>query len=92
MSNADVSDPLLNLRVGCHADEELEFAVCGAQPQVRNEAGEHDSAHRVDPPAQAGAADRSEQTEAVDEKVVAMIFPQDADLRVYIPERPAIAE
>ena len=52
-----VGDPLLEARTGGDADKQLEFPVCGAKPQSRNQKGEQDGADRIDPPAKKGAAE-----------------------------------
>ena len=73
--HGDIRDPLLHLRVGRHADQELEFAVGGMEPESGDEEREDDGAEGIDPPFQFRAADGGEQTEAVDEEVIAVIFP-----------------
>ena len=50
MRHRDIRDELLRLGVGCDADQKLEFAVSGVQPQAGDENGEDDGAHGVDPP------------------------------------------
>ncbi len=92
VGHADVGDELLGLGVGGDADEELELAVGGAEPEDGDEQGEDDGAHGVDPPAELGSADAGEDAEAVDHQVVAVVFPQDADLRVLVAQRPAVEE
>ena len=92
MRHGDVGDPLLHLRVGRDPYEELKLAVGGGEPEVGDQDGEHDGAHGVNPPFQFAAAHGGEQTEAVDEEIVAVIFPEDADLRVDITEGPAVGE
>ncbi len=90
--HGDVRDPLLQLRVGRDADEQLELRVRGAQPEGGDEDREHDGAHGVDPPPEVAPAHGHEDAEAVDEQVVAVVFPQDVHLRVGALERPAVAE
>lgn len=90
--HGDVRDPLLQLRVRRHADEQLELLVRRAQPEGGDEDGEDDGAHGVDPPADVAAADGHEDADAVDEHVVAVVFPQDVHLRVGALQRPAVAE
>lgn len=92
MRHGDVGNPLLHLCVRCHADQQLELAVGGRKPEVGDQDREDDSAHRVKPPFKLAAADGGEQTKAVDEKIVAVVFPEDADLRVDVAEGPAVAE
>lgn len=92
MRHADVGDPLLHRGVGGDADEQLELAVGGVQPEAGDDEGEDDGAHGVDPPFEFAAADGGEQAEAVDEEVVAVVLPQDADLRVGVSQGPAVAE
>ena len=50
MCHGDVRNPLLHLRVGRDADEELEFGGGGVQPEDGDEAGEEDGADGVDVP------------------------------------------
>lgn len=90
--HGDVGDPLLQLRVCRHADEELELLIRGAQPEGGDEDGEDDGAHGVDPPAEVAPAHGHEDADAVDEHVVAVVFPQDVDLRVGALQGPAVAE
>ena len=75
MRHADVGDPLLHLRVGGDADQELELAVGGVQPEGGDGDGEDDGAHWIDPPFEFAATDGGQETEAVDEEVVAVVFP-----------------
>ena len=92
VDQAHVGDELLGLDGGRDADEQEELVECGAQPDGRDQAGEDDSAHGVDPPLELGTAHRGEDTEAVDQQVVAVVLPEDVDLGVLVLQRPAIAE
>ena len=78
MRHRDIRDQLLHLGIRSYPDEQLELVVCCVQPQASDETGQDDSAHWVDPPAELAAADRGEDTEAVDDEVVAVVFPKDA--------------
>ena len=62
------------------------------EPEGGDEAGEGEGAGGVDPPAQFGAQDAGEDAEAVDEEVVAVVEPEDADLRVVVAEGEAVEE
>ena len=75
MRHADIRDPLLHLRVRRHANQELELGVRSMEPEYRDGEGEDDGAHRINPPFEFGAADGGEKTEAIDEEVVAVVFP-----------------
>lgn len=66
--------------------------VGGMQPEDADKHRKDNSAHGVDPPAQFTAADGGEDTEAVDEEVVAVVFPEDSDLGDLVAEGPAIQE
>lgn len=83
-ARTDIGDPLLQLRIRRHANQEHELSVRGPQPEGGDEAGEDDGAHGVDPPVEMTARERGEDTDAVDEHIVAVVFPEDADLRVRI--------
>lgn len=82
---ADVCDPLLEAGARGDANEEEELAVGGAQPETGNQDGEEDGADGVDPPIDKGAAEGGEEAEGVDDDVVAVVFPEDADLGVGVP-------
>lgn len=86
----DISDPLLHLDVCGHANQKLELGICGSQPKRRDQASEDDRAHRINPPLQLASTYRRQESEAVDDDIVAMIFPEDMDLRVDVAKRPAI--
>jgi hypothetical protein len=62
------------------------------QPQNTNQCGQKDSTHWVNPPAQLTATNGGQDTKAVDEKVVAVILPQNANLGDLIPQSPAVQE
>ena len=79
-------------RVSRDADQELKFGVGSSTPQEDDEDREYHGAHGVDPPFQLAAADTGQDTEAVDEQVVSMVLPQDADLTVLVAQRPAVQE
>lgn len=89
---ADVRDPLLEAGARGNADEEEELAVGGAQPQAGDEAGEEDGADGVDPPIDERTTEGGQEAEGVDDDVVAVVFPENADLRVGVPQAPAVEE
>ena len=92
MRHGDVGNPLLHTRVRRYTNKELEFRVGGREPKVCDQAREHDSAHWIDPPLELTPTDRSEETKAVDKKVIAVILPEDAYLRIDVTQCPAVAE
>ena len=92
VGHGDVGDELLHLGVGGDADQELEFRVRSSEPEESDQARQDDGAHGIDPPAELAAADRGEDTEAVDEEIVPVVFPEDADLAVLVPQGPCVEE
>lgn len=88
--HGDVRDELLCLSVGGDADKQLELRVCCVQPQTGDQDGKDNRASRIDPPHELGAADGGEHTKAVDEKVVAVVFPQNSDLGVLVAQSPTV--
>lgn len=92
MRHGDVRNVLEEARVCGNADEELELGVSGARPEEGDDGGEDDGAHWVDPPLQFAAEDAGHETEAVNEEVVPMVFPENADLGVLVPQGPAVEE
>lgn len=89
---ADVRDELLHLDAGRDAHEELELLEGRVGPDADDEEGQDDGAQRIDPPGEFGAADRRQDTEAVDQEIVAVVLPQDVDLAVLVLDAPAIQE
>lgn len=92
VGDADVRDEALHLDRGDDADEQHELLERGAQPDARDEHRQDDGAHGVDPPRQLGPADRRQDTEAVDEQVVAVVLPQNVHLAVLVLDAPAVEE
>ena len=92
MNHTDISDKLLHLSVGSNADEQLELAISGVQPQSTDQHGQNDSTHRIDPPTQLTTTDGGQNTEPVNKQIVAVILPQDADLRDLVAQGPAVQE
>ena len=90
--HTDIRDELLHLRISSDTDQQLELAVGRVQPQNADKNRENNSTHRINPPAQLTATDGSENTESVNEQVIAVIFPEDANLRDLITESPAVKE
>ena len=72
---ADIRDPLLQAGRGGDANQEEELVVCGAQPQGGDEQGEEDGPRGINPPGDIGAEDAGEEPDAVDDRVVAVVFP-----------------
>lgn len=88
----NIGDVLEHVRVSRHADEELELAVRGPAPQEDDEDRQHHSTHRVDPPLELRTTDTRQDTKAVDEEIVPVVLPQNADLAVLVTDRPAVQE
>lgn len=83
---------LQHARISAHADEQLELGVGRPQPEPDDERGQQQRGHGVDPPAHFGAEHGAGQTGPVDEQVVAVVLPQDADLAVRVAQRVAVEE
>jgi len=90
--HGDVGQVLQGLGVCALADQHVELAGRGAQPEEGDEHAEDDGAHGVEPPAQLTAADGGEDTEAVDGEVVAVVLPEDLHLRVLVADAVAVEE
>ena len=75
---------LQEARIRRDADQELELRVSRPHPQERDKDREDDGAHRIDPPVDMAAQYAGHQAEAVDEEVVAVVFPENADLGVLV--------
>jgi len=88
----DISDVLQHAGVRGHTDKELKLRVRSAKPEAGDQHREDDGAHWIDPPPDFGAEDGSHQTDAVDEQIIAVVFPQDPDLAIGVAQRPAVAE
>lgn len=86
----DISDQLLHLRISRNTNQQLKLAVCRVQPETADQYRQDDRAHGIDPPVQLTATDGGKQTKAVDEQVVAVVLPQDTDLRDVVAQRPAV--
>lgn len=89
---AHVCDELLGLDAGDNAHQQQELGERGAQPDGRDDQRDDDGAHGVDPPRELGTAHRGQDTEAVDEQVVAVVLPEDEDLRILVLEHPRVQE
>lgn len=66
--------------------------IRSSQPQAHDEDGEQDGAHGINPPADFGAENGTCQTWTVDEEVIPVVFPENADLAVCIAESEAVQE
>lgn len=80
----DVGDELEVARVGTDANEQLEFLDGGREPQPSNNETKHDGASRINGPVDAATQDTGGKTSAVDDDIVAVIFPEDAHLAVLV--------
>ena len=92
VNEADIRDKLLYFNCGSDTDKEEELVECGVEPDDRDQAGENDSAHGIDPPLQLGTADGCKDTEAIDQQVIPVILPKNVDLGVLALQCPAIEE
>jgi hypothetical protein len=88
----DISQVLQHGSVRSHANEELELVIRSPQPQADDENGQQDGAHGINPPADFGAEDCECQSGAVDEEVVPVVFPENANLAVRVAEGKAVEE
>lgn len=89
---AHVRNELLDLHASDHTDKQQEFGKGGAQPDGAHNQGDEDSTHGIDPPSELRTTDGSQDTETVDEQIVAMILPENEDLRVFVLEHPGVEE
>lgn len=81
---------LQELGRGRDADKELELGIGGAEPEERDEEREDDGAGGIDVPDDLTAEHAGHDAKAVDEEIVAVIFPQNPNLRVLLSQRPAV--
>jgi len=88
----DVGDVLQHRSVRGHADQQLEFVIRSSEPQANNKGRQDQGGHWIDPPANFSTENSACQTRTVDEKIVPVIFPEDADLAVCVAESVAIEE
>jgi hypothetical protein len=65
-----------------YADQELELMIRSSEPEANDKGRQDQGGHRIDPPAHFGAENSACQTGPVDEKIVPVVFPEDADLAV----------
>ena len=86
----DICYMLQEARIRRNPDEELEFGICRAEPEESDEAGEDDGTHGINPPPEFATQHAGHEAEAVDDEVVAVILPQDANLTVLVTECPAV--
>ena len=78
--HGDIGDVLQEAGIGRDTNQELELGVRGPEPQERDQNGQDDGAHWIDPPAQLASQHARQETKAVDEEVIAMVFPQNSNL------------
>ena len=88
----DIGDELLHFDVGSDANEELEFGIGSPEPEDDDQDREDQGTHGIDPPSQLTSSHGCEDTEAVDEKVISMVFPEDSDLGILVSQCPAICK
>lgn len=87
---AHIRDELLDLHARRHTHEEQELGKGRPQPDGRDDDAQEDGTCRVEPPHQLGTADGRQETEAVDEQVVAVVLPENADLAVPVLDGPRV--
>lgn len=83
------------LQHGCvrgYADQQLELVIRSSEPETNDKGGQDQGGHRIDPPAHFGAENSASQTRTVDEKVIPVVFPEDANLAVCVAEGVAVQE
>ena len=83
---------MLHFSIGRDTDQQLELVVRGVQPEYADQDGKDDGAHGINPPAQLTAANGRQDTESVDDQIIAVVLPQDADLGDLVAQREAVDE
>ena len=83
---------MLHFSIGRDTDQQLELVVRGVQPEYADQDGKDDGAHGINPPAQLTAANGRQDTESVDDQIIAVVLPQDADLGNLVAQREAVDE
>ena len=86
----DISDPLQHGCIGRDPNQELKLGICSPKPQGGDENRKNDGAQRVNVPFKFTPSDGRQQAKPIDKKIIAMIFPQDPDLRIYVAQCPAV--
>lgn len=74
------------------ADQQLELVIRSSKPEANDKGRQNQSGHRIDPPANFGTENSASQTGSVDEEIVPVVFPEDADLAVCVAESVAVQE
>jgi len=92
VSQANVGDELLSLDGSCNSDKKHKLAEGGVEPDGGDDAGENNGSHRVNPPLELRSTNRGEDTEAIDEKIISVVLPENVNLGVFIFESPAVNE
>ena len=88
----DVGDMLQHGCVRRYANQQLELVIRSSKPEANDKGRQNQSGHRIDPPAKFSAENSTSQTGSVDEEIVAVVFPEDADLAVCVAESVAVQE
>lgn len=86
----DISNQLLHFSIGGDTNQKLKLVIGSIEPETADQDGENDSAHGINPPAQLTSTDRGQDTEPVNEEVIAVIFPEDADLGDLVAQGEAV--
>ena len=75
-----------------NTNEELKLRVRCPRPKEDDQNGEYHRAHSIQPPLQLRSTNTGQDTESVDEEIVPVVLPENPDLRVFVPKRPAVQE
>lgn len=92
MRHGNVRDMLQEAGIRRDADEKLELRIGCSEPEEGDQDRKDDGAHGVDPPSELASEHAGHETEAIDEEIVSVVFPQDVDLAVLVPQGPAVEE
>jgi len=75
-----------------YANQQLELMIRSSEPEANNKSGQDQSGHWIDPPANFRAQNSASQTRTVDEEIVPVVFPENANLTVGVAESVAVQE
>lgn len=73
-----------------NTNEQLEFRISCSQPQADDERRQEHGCHGIDPPPDFRTEDSACETGSVDEEIVAVVFPENANLAVCVAQSIAI--
>jgi len=66
--------------------------IRSSEPQANNKGRQDQGCHWVDPPADFRAENSASQTRTIDEEIVPVVFPENANLAVCVAESVAVEE